>query len=645
MAREWNLAPSGGLMSLIQAYQSGSDRARKQATDVSDRQQKADEWTAEHAPYKQNTVDNYGNPNGLESNDDSRKQDLDYFDLRKDQGSPGPAVQGMNARTPAPAASPPPAPEPALTPSGRPIGATQSDLAGGNPAPSSPSFAGQPPAPPQHPSAGPGKAELAPGDPAPLVRDPEVARTEAKATADKLAPRPGMDSPGEQSFTAQPPVKGPNGEKVVMPQGAESMQYSPNDKPITKDGQSFIPARQVNQNFDKDLDVSGTQNGGAPAANAAPPAPAAKPGLEPSDYAMKKLVDMNTMLPRNGVGFVDASGLSPEVQAMLGAVNGKVRSDVLRTYLGEQGRLGAAEIGAGGKRVDPIAADLIDAIQKDRLPLGSAISMYTRRNGGVGPSGGTMAAMKSAAGLGNQDRNFGMATDKFNQGKDDKAAAIAQTYTKPALAETKSDLEAINTLNTVDSMLQRKDTNGLRKLVPLIIERGFVPQRLTNQMISADTGLQGLDQRFDQWLTGLEDGSITPANVGFFRSLVQEGKQEHLNLYAQKVQRYKRAGVGALMQHGMTSDKAQQFMDQQLDPNMQGAGGGGDGSGGTSGAPPAQAAPEQTRKNFVPTKEELDLRKEMMMTTQALRQAKTPQQQATIKKMFQDRNHIPWDNQ
>lgn len=557
-------SPTGGLLGILNAYESGVDTRRGRAKETADSQEKQDEFNAQHAPYFKGKRDEFGFATGQEPNEEGPEatRARAYLGLDKEQGAAPPSAQPVPAPQPQPSV-PPAQPEPSTTPSGRPIGATQYDLQQGGRAPNST-----------------GKPEVAPGDPKPLIRDPKA----ALQTADQLVPRPGM--PAQAPSNAQ---VGPGGEKVVMPEGAKSMIYDTSDKPVTQNGQTFIPARQTNIEETKDLPVEGTEAiPGEASGTTVNPAQDRTPAANqiPDAYTLKRLVDMNTTLPRAASGYpVDVNNLPPDVQESLGvtpemlAAHVKIPASIVNAIMGNQTKRDVQLLKNEGQTVDPKFQPVLDQLQQKKIPLGTAIAMATRLNGGARPPQAVLNAMKAAGTFGNADRNYGMAEKKFNESVGNANAKIAGDYAKNALKETKLDLEAINTMKTVDNMLQRKDTNGLRRLVPIIIERGFVPQRLTNQMISADTGLSGLGDKLDQWLTGMSDGTITPENILFFRSLVKEGIDEHSSNIAQKNYRWKRAGAGALMNKGMEEGQALEAMDRALSGNLQG---GSSGAGGAS---------------------------------------------------------------
>jgi hypothetical protein len=615
MARNWDQAASGGLGTLIDAYNSGQDRARNWDKDLADRAMKADEFIAQHAPYKKATRDRRGLVNGLEHDASPYDQDEQYFGLAKDPNPPA-------APTPAPAPVTPPAP-PAPAPmqdltspdqpktaSGRPIGKEYLDETGD-----------------RHPDSGPGKPDLKPGDPTPLLRDPKAAL----------------------------PVKEtvlPSGQKAALAAGTDSVQYDPRKaQPAgkTPDGKdlSVIPADKTTTSFDQDLSVTGTKDEPAaqvqPTGGGAPvPAPTGSTGkLHPSDFAMKRLVERDTAVPRAAGGLpVDVNNLTPDMREMLGvtpemlAAHVKIPSNIVNAMMGGEYKLGVQSLkneGAGASGVDPIAVPILEQVEAGNLPAMTGLGMALRQSGGR-LSKATEAAFYKAAGIKNQDRGAGLRSDKFEQGKKDKVASISGPYVQKAMAETKLDLESLNTFKTLDNMLQRKDTNGLRKLIPIMIERGFIPQRLTNQMVSADTGLAGWGDKLDQWIEGVDTGAITPANVNFFRSLVHDGMEEKRTQYNQKMQRWKRAGIGALMEHGLNEDEASAVMDRSLDPNAIGG----------SHAPSSAAAPAKPK--FVPTKDENALRKEMMLATSSIRKAggdKAAVQR--IKDAFKAKTGIEWD--
>jgi hypothetical protein len=638
-----------GLIDIIDAYQNGVSRTRQRAKETADSQEKQDEYIAQHAPYKQGKRDQFGYATGMESNPAVRKQDMDYFGLEKPAEEPAsqtdPAKQlAMAAPQPAPP-PPPPVQEPSVTPSGRPLGKTEADYAAdeqGNSAPQ-----GQPAAAPAPSPSTAGKAEQGPGDPRPLLRDPKA----ALQVADSLVPRPdGQGKVQEQTL--------PSGNKAELGAGTKSVEYDPSEgKPqLGPDGKTrnVVPAKKTTQEFDQDLNVTGAMTPppvAPPAPAAQPPAPH-KPGLEPSDYAMKRLVDLQTTLPRSGAGMpIDVNSLPPDVQQALGVTDEmlkahvKIPASIVNSLMGNSTKIQVQQLKNEGQTVDAKFQPVLDALQAKELPLGSAIAMATRLNGGVRPPQAVLKAMQGAGTLGNADRTFGLANDKFGQSKNDKTAAVSGDYAKRALNETKLDLEAVTTADTVDRMLQRKDTNGLRKLVPIIIERSFVPQRLTNQMIQSDTGLMSVSDKLEQIVTGLDSGEITPDNIAFFRSLLAEAKKEHLDNITQKNYRWKRAGAGALMAKGLEEGEALETMDRALSGNLQG------GSAGAGGAYPNPSAPKPNMtpgaqpkgEAFKATKNELGFRKEMMQATQALRQAgDDPAKQKLIKSMFEKRTGIKW---
>lgn len=620
--------PTGGLSGLLDAYNKGTDISRVRAKETADSQEKQDEFRSQHAPYSKGQRDKFGFATGVTPDEEGPEaaRARAYFGLDKDQGPSTPTAQPAppsplpGTPAPAPTAAPPPA---ALAPA------------------------------PAHPAAGPGKAEMGPGDPKPLIRDPKAALPDASI------PSPGAETPVKPAPGVQRTLqKGPGGEDVVMPEGATSMEYDPNDPKVTnKDGKSFVPARKTTvPGSGAGLEISGDPSAAAPSPVAPAPAPSQPQGggkLIPDAYSLKKLVDLQTTLPRSAAGLpVDVNNLPPDMQRDLGvtdemrAAHVKIPATIVNSMMGNQTKLDVQRLKNDGASVDEKFSPVLDAVQGKEITAGGAIAMATRLNGGQRPPAAVLKAIQQAGQMGNADRNYKLGSDKFDEAKGSKTAQLSGDYAKKALGETKLDIEAINTLKTVDTMLQRKDTNGLRKLVPLIIERGFVPQRLTNQMASADTGLTDIGSGVDQWITGIEEGKITPENVAFFRSLVHEGQQEHQDNLAAKNYRWKRAGVGALMARGMEEGQAVDTMERALSGNSSQGGApaqGGAYSGNPTPKPDMTPGAQPKGTPFKATKNEMGFRKEMANATAALRAAGSdPAKQAAVKKMFQERTGIAW---
>jgi len=637
MARNWDMAASGGLKSLLDSYYAGQDRRRGIAKEKADAEFKGAEFRKQHAPYSKVTTDEYGFPNGLEMDVEGPEatRAREYFDFDK-----------VESPAPAPAAS---APQPApAQPEEDPImkAHREANRAMG--------------IDPTKPASGAGKAEVTPGDPKPLIRDPKAAQAEQaqahaseeaqkQRVADAIVPRPEMKTE-ERDL--------PGGGKAQVGAGTSSVETDASGKPVLlPGGETSVDPATGKTTTTKYLAKTGQEFGDTPVEGMAPaepaaPAPAPQPARKiiPDDYTLKRLVDQSTAARRSPIAAagasVDVNDLTPDIQEVLGvtpemlANHVKIPMGIINAWIGLEGK-GVAAANKPSVTVDPKAAPILRALQARNMSFGEAVDAYAKLNDGQGPSGATMQAFKAAAGLGNADRSaglardrFGLQQDRFDYTKNKSAAAVVGSMAKSAAAETRPDLEAIATLESVESMLQRKDTNGLRKMVPIIIERGFIPQRLTNQMISADTGLSGTGDKIEQWITGIESGEITKDNVAFFLSLVDVAKKEHEDLYNRKTARWRRAGIGMLQDQGVSEEDAIRSMERGLSPMevMKSIGGHGGESGGAGGG-----------KKFVPTKEELDLKKEMTNVTAALKKHEgSPEMQKKITDAFKERTGIEW---
>lgn len=591
--------PTGGLSGLIDAYNSGVDTRLRRAKEVADSQQKQDEFLAQHAPYYKGNHDPNGFASGLSPDEEGAMatKARAYFGLDKDtSGLPTAPGQAPSPFVPAPqpAAPPPPASD-SDTPEARAArNADRDRLMGLSPG--------------RAPDSS-GKAEIAPGDPRPLVRHPDA------SLADQLVPRPGMPAAQAPAVSnPQKPITGPGGEKVILPEGATSMEYDPTDKPVTQGGKTFVPARKTDvpaASGDAEVLPPGTP-GQLPAAQAPAQAPAqAQPGggkLVPDAYSLKRLVDLDTTMPRAAAGYpVDVNNLPPQVAEALGvtdemrAAHVKIPQQIVDTVLRGNSALAVQGLKNEGQSFDPKFQPVLDALQNKEVTLGGAVSMASRLNNGQRPPPALLRAMQQATSAGNSDRNYNFGLTKFDQGQRDQVARESGKYASKALAETKTDLESIQAFNTVAHMLDRKDTNGLRNFVPIMIERGFIPQKLSNYMVQSDKGLIDFGSRLEQAIQSLDTGELTPDNIGFFKSMVNEGLKEKRGEYALKTQRWKRAGVGALMAKGLDGDQAMQIMERELSPDAQSvrmgnddeeAGGQGEPTAADLGAePPSRPAP------------------------------------------------------
>lgn len=670
--------PTGGLLGLLNAYDNGANLRRSRAQQSAEAQQKADEFISQHAPEKQVKLDEFGFPTGLQTDQGERAQALKYLKSSR------PDLFPQEAPSQSPAAQSPLAKEmlPKIYPDQAPaaLGQTQQDTAGLQQEASQAMT-------PEGTAArnadrdrlmGLGKPETGPGDPSPLIRDPKA----SLHVADALVQRPDLASPAPQTATpgAGGTVKGPGGETVKMPQGATSMTYDPNDPKVTQNGQTFVPARSTAIPASGDVSVQGqatpAQAPVAPQAaqRQAPAAPAPAASAEPTDYQLKRLSDLATMLPRAGQfgKLVDVNDLSPMEAAAIGGVSQDMldRHVKIPTALIEQAMKGATAKDVQGMKnqgatVDPKFQPVLDAVQAKEITPGAGLAMAARLNGGQPAPHAVVDAINKATEQGNKDRSFGLANDKFEQQKGKQAADVIKGATTAATGLVKNELDGWDASINVQNMLRQKNTAGLEAKINMMLVRAIAKARVTNMELSSMDGLTGAENKLDQWLTKVQGEGLTNENKALGLFIAQSLQNEYEGAVKSRVSWVANSAKRQLMAQGMNPDAAETMVNESLDPakliSFSGFGAKGGGAGGspatssggtipttgTTAYPGAQAAapnPGEFKKN-PPTKEEINLRDEMAKTTSYLRRAGADKAaQDRIKAVFKSRTGIDWDS-
>lgn len=566
MAREWGLAPTNGLQNLLDSYISGQDISRKRAVDVADRQQKAAQWEATQGKgLKQSTFDQYGNPNGLQTNEENRQMDVDRFDPPED--SPQSAAITPSPSTPTPQSAP------------------QGDPQAGSPAPSH-SMA---PSVPVHPAAGPGKAELAPLDPAPLIRDPEVARNSAKAQADAIVPRPGMNEPPAGPGKINKATL-PSGMKAELGDGTVGVDYDPRKWRVNPEtGRTEIMADRTIQGPAPGSAMEIPPNPGDAQAEAAANTPAIAPQAQPqpaarhrsplSDYALGRTVDMHTMWPRNAAGApVDVNNLSPDLQNKLG-VTDEMRgqhvhlpANIIDAVIKSSGAAGIQDakgqnaldvqkLKNSGQTQDPKYQQIWDDYQAKKISYGTAVAAAASENGGNPPEASFYKGLNQAGRMGNSDRTF-------NQKVNNDQAGVIKGATTAATSLVKEELDGLDASRNVQNMLRQKNTAGLEAKINMMLTRAIAKARVTNMELANMGGLTGVENQANQWFQKAEGEGLTNENKALGLFIAQSLQDEYEGAVKSRIGWVKNSASRQLQMKGMDKDAADQALEEALNPSV-----------------------------------------------------------------------------
>ncbi len=377
-----------GLGQIIAGYHEGQDRQRKISDDLAKARLEGQQFNTQHDIYGRNTYDKRGMPNGIEDDPSQIERDTpinkqlsrEYFERN---------INNPAVKQPLPEAAPSPAPSAMnRTPQGQP-----------ETGPAAPYRAPQAPA--------------APSEPNPLVRDPKLALADRQAGHDVVAAKQAQS------------VVGGTGEKVVMPEGATSMEYDLNDKPVTKDGKTFIPARkttvpatEMGESGGYGMNIAAEAPPPEAPAPAAPiPAPIAGPApasedFHPTRQMLQMITKRNTTKPSSANAMVDVASLTPLQQSLIGASEEMIanhqmlpRSLVEKLTAGEQ-RIDAAGLHGSGSNKVP-SSEALPFIKKVEGGQMSPADALAHMSGlGIQPTSADYSALKDASSRGNQDRGY-----------------------------------------------------------------------------------------------------------------------------------------------------------------------------------------------------------------------------------------------
>jgi hypothetical protein len=400
--------------------------------------------------------------------------------------------------------------------------------------------------------------KLSPGDPKPLIVD-------RKGTADLIKHRRELEAKTLE-----------NGQKALLPPGTDAVDYDPNGERLPmSDGRQAIMAKETHVGAGPDTQVPGTvppgqgsaQGGGQQAGGAAPS----------DDYspAMIKAIRERAMTkPHDPMISVDMLPESIGDELKQRGVKA-VPTSVAKTMLMNEGRLSVQGLknqgGVGG--IDPIATGLMTQIQRDGMTPGDAAEEYSKS--GRPLTKAVLDSFYKSANLGNATTGMGLrkdsnalAHDRFQQTQNKEIAGVVQKASSSALTAAKGEMDGVMDARTAKSMIEQGDTNGLVGLIPMMITRAALTQRMSNQEISATTGLQGGGDVVNQMLAKIQGEGLTDENKQHFWKLADTLEQRHLQGIRAKTGAQLRTGLGALSALKLPPDQAQQAMQKALDPEQ-----------------------------------------------------------------------------